>query len=349
LAGQTYNCVLDFTSNPIPPNHFTEFSVMAQVGNVGAPGQPVTLTNTATLTVAGDPNPANDVSSASVTVTDLTPPVITACAPPVNLGASAAGQATLPDMTGGVQANDNWPGPLAIVQNPAAGTLLGIGTYPVDFTVTDGEGNSGMCQSSVIVQDVTPPTLTLPGNITTLATSSAGATVNYTATADDGIFGPLTPTCMPPSGSTFPIGTTTVNCDVADAAGNRTSGSFTITVNVGTPSLLGVIAAKGRDGAGNFFVDLRLANSGTGHARNVALTALTFRTLTGTGTVTYDAAISGPLPLAIGSIDAANVSTVRLYLNVPLTVRRFSMVESITLQDVVGTSFSLSLSHAVFP
>lgn len=41
---------------------------------------------------------------------------------------------------------------------------------------------------------------------------------------------PITPICSPPSGSTFPLGTTTVNCVATDACGNTANSSFTVTV-----------------------------------------------------------------------------------------------------------------------
>ncbi len=79
--------------------------------------------------------------------------------------------------------------------------------------------------------DFTAPALTLPANITGQeATSSAGRVVTFTATSTD--ISPATPTvnCTPASGSTFALGTTTVNCSAADTAGNTSNGSFTITV-----------------------------------------------------------------------------------------------------------------------
>ena len=78
--------------------------------------------------------------------------------------------------------------------------------------------------------DVTAPVVTVPGNITTPATGPTGATVTYTASATDDRDGPLTPTCTPASGSTFPVGTTTVTCTATDTAGNTGTGSFTVTV-----------------------------------------------------------------------------------------------------------------------
>ncbi|MGC8952805.1 HYR domain-containing protein, partial [Chloroflexus sp.] len=46
----------------------------------------------------------------------------------------------------------------------------------------------------------------------------------------DAVSGAVAVTCTPASGSTFPLGTTTVTCTATDAAGNTASGSFTITV-----------------------------------------------------------------------------------------------------------------------
>jgi hypothetical protein len=69
----------------------------------------------------------------------------------------------------------------------------------------------------------------MPPNVITNATSTAGATVTFAATAAD-LSGPTTITCSPASGSTFPIGTTTVGCQARDASGNVSTGSFTVSV-----------------------------------------------------------------------------------------------------------------------
>ena len=86
-------------------------------------------------------------------------------------------------------------------------------------------------------QDTTPPVLSLPGTITVDATSPAGAVVTYTVTATDPDDPPsqLTITCTPASGSTFPIGITTVNCTASDPAGNSSTGSFQVVVK-GAPA-----------------------------------------------------------------------------------------------------------------
>lgn len=84
----------------------------------------------------------------------------------------------------------------------------------------------------------TSPSLTVPSDITAEATSSAGAAVAFTVTASDLEDGDLTSsvTCDHTSGDTFPLGTTTVSCEVTDAGGLTTTGSFHVTVVDTTPA-----------------------------------------------------------------------------------------------------------------
>ncbi|MFZ5857658.1 MAG: HYR domain-containing protein [Chloroflexota bacterium] len=120
---------------------------------------------------------------------------------------------------------------------PASDFLFPVGTTTVFCHVWDEDENSTEGTFDVTVVD-TPPTLHLPANITVPQTSSAGAVVTFTATATD-LVGPLNPvvTCAPPSGTIFPLGTTTVNCTAWDSAQNMAEGSFTVTV---TPATVGV-------------------------------------------------------------------------------------------------------------
>jgi hypothetical protein len=64
------------------------------------------------------------------------------------------------------------------------------------------------------------------------ATSSAGAIVTYTLpSATDAVDGAVLISCQPPSGSVFPIATTTVTCTASDSYGNvAVAGYFTIKV-----------------------------------------------------------------------------------------------------------------------
>ena len=101
----------------------------------------------------------------------------------------------------------------------------------------------------------TQPVLTVPTSpITVPATSSAGAVVTYTASAVDSAGNPLTPSCSPPSGSTFPVGTTSVTCTVTDSSGNTATKSFDVTVQDTDLALSGMpsditVDASGPSGA----------------------------------------------------------------------------------------------------
>lgn len=77
---------------------------------------------------------------------------------------------------------------------------------------------------------LSPPVITCPANITqSNDPGSCSAVVTYSVSAS-GTPAP-TVTCTPPSGNSFPIGTTTVNCTATNGIGNSASCSFTVTVN----------------------------------------------------------------------------------------------------------------------
>jgi WD40 repeat protein len=78
--------------------------------------------------------------------------------------------------------------------------------------------------------DRTPPVVDVPPRVTANATSPAGAGVPFTVTATDDVDPAPVVSCAPASGSTFPIGDTTVNCTATDASGNVTQKSFTVHV-----------------------------------------------------------------------------------------------------------------------
>lgn len=81
-----------------------------------------------------------------------------------------------------------------------------------------------------------PVAIICPANMTVTATSAAGAVVNYPASLVSG--GCIAPSliCNPPSGSNFPIGTTTVTCTASDTCGSTAQCTFTVTVNPPTPT-----------------------------------------------------------------------------------------------------------------
>ena len=96
----------------------------------------------------------------------------------------------------------------------------------------------------------TPPTVSVPGTVNVQATSSAGATVTYTASANDAQDGSLTPTCAPASGSTFHLGSTNVTCTATDSGGLTGSASFSVIVIDTTAPVLALPADLTEEAAG---------------------------------------------------------------------------------------------------
>ena len=110
-----------------------------------------------------------------------------------------------------------------------------VNTLDFRLTATDNGGLPSTEKCSITIRDVTPPAVNVPGPISKEATGVSGAQVTYTVTADDLFDGPVTASCTPSSGSTFALGNTTVDCEAFDAAGNRGTGSFTVSVVDTTP------------------------------------------------------------------------------------------------------------------
>jgi len=117
------------------------------------------------------------------------------------------------------------PAPV-IVCDHASGSLFPLGTTSVGCTATDSFGSTSG-SFSVVVADTVKPQLVLPANFTTHTT-----VVTYTVTATDAIDGPVTPSCSPQSGSTFPEGVTVVSCEAKDSSFNTASGQFQVTVSL---------------------------------------------------------------------------------------------------------------------
>lgn len=162
--------------------------------------------------------------SADVPV-DVTAPVL-ALSP--NLTVSAAPDSAVVTYT--ASATDDVDGTVAVQCAPASGSVFPLGTTTVTCSATDTAGNTATGSFTVTVKDTTAPVFGSTPNVTASATSSAGATVTYSVSATDAVSGAVVPACTPASGSTFPLGNTTVTCTATDTAGNVASASFTVAV-----------------------------------------------------------------------------------------------------------------------
>ncbi len=109
-----------------------------------------------------------------------------------------------------------------ITCSPPSGSFFPVGTTTVTCTSSAGP----TCTFTVTVTDDQPPSITCPANVTVSNDpNQCGAVVNYPApTITDNCPGTFTATCTPPSGSFFPVGTTTVTCQVNGFAATSIEG-----------------------------------------------------------------------------------------------------------------------------
>jgi hypothetical protein len=124
------------------------------------------------------------------------------------------------------------------------------GTNTVTWTAQDQCNNVVTCPQLVIVRDATPPTILCPTNLV-LATDAgqcSRSNVTFNVTATDGC-GSATVVSIPPSGSTFPVGTTIVTNTAVDGSGNVSLCTFTVTVSYSSSGNLetGLIVLMGID------------------------------------------------------------------------------------------------------
>ena len=225
------------------PNDVTVAADLGQCYATGvALGSPIASDNSGTVSVtnnapaqfpvgvtvviwtAFDPSGNTSNCTQTVTVTDNQPPVLAAV--PTNQTFQCLGDVPAP---ASVSATDNCDG-----QIPVALTITTNGSCPTILTYTwvarDRCTNSAAATRTVAVLDTIPPVIHCPSNITVEFTSETGAGVTYATIAADNCDATPVVTCVPPSGSAFPIGATTVSCTATDAATNRSSCTFTVTV-----------------------------------------------------------------------------------------------------------------------
>ena len=131
----------------------------------------------------------------------------------------------------------------SVTCSPASGSTFPLGSTTVTCTATNASGSTS--DSFVItVEDTTGPELALPSIVEAEATSPAGATVTFVATADDLVDGSTPVDCVPASGSLFALGTTTVVCTSSDTRGNTSVGSFDVVVEDTTAPEITVATAN---------------------------------------------------------------------------------------------------------
>jgi gliding motility-associated-like protein len=223
------NCPANITLSASPTSCSAIANWIAPSGSDNCPGVVVTSTHapgssfpvgttTVTYTVADASN--NQVTcSFTVTVVDNSGPLVT----------------SLPTVTGQCSATVTPP----VVTDNCTGNVTGTttdplsytsqGTYFVNWSFTDGNGNVSTAVQVVIVQDNTDPVIIAPAPVTVSANATCSATglTLGTPTANDNCSA-VTLTNNAPS--TYPLGTTIVTWTATDAVGNTSTASQIVTV-----------------------------------------------------------------------------------------------------------------------
>jgi len=189
----------------------------------------------------------NSTTQATFTITDNVPPVIgcpSAASGTTNLNECFSTAVVLG--TPVVSDNCSPVGQIIITNNAPANYPVGITI--VTWTATDACGNTSTCPQTVTVTDNTqPPVIVCPANVVQTAAPNncflnnvvipnpaysdncAVTKLIWTTTGATILSSPLTGIQFA-GGQTFNVGVTTVTYTAADAAGNSTSCSFTVTI-----------------------------------------------------------------------------------------------------------------------
>ena len=233
VTGVTHGADYEYGQQPQPGCQVTDAEDGAKTvqptlsaftgGPAGSEGQG-TQTATCTYTDAGG---LTSSASATYTVRDTTAPSLTMPADQVveqtsSQGAVATWAALSASDLGGLDGAPSC--------TPASGSTFPYGVTTVTCSVADLAGNVTSGTFTVDVVDTTAPTLSGGEGADVEATGSL-TSVEYTEPAAEDIRdGAITPVCVPPSGSDFPVGETTVTCTATDANGNASSVDLSVVV-----------------------------------------------------------------------------------------------------------------------
>jgi hypothetical protein len=167
--------------------------------------------------------------SQTVTIVDTTPPSIT-CSSNITVECAGPPGTVVPFVT---TASDVCDTNVDIVCSPPSGSTFVLGLTTVRCVATDDSGNTNACTFTVRVRDTTPPTIVCPANIIAPEFPHDGGfgVVTFAAPVTGDICdNMLAVGCVPPSGTAFPVGYTTVRCSARDGSGNSNSCTFLVRV-----------------------------------------------------------------------------------------------------------------------
>lgn len=194
-----------------------------------SPASGTTITTPTIVTLTATDLVGNSVNCLlNVVPSDTTNPIVL-CPADQTVAIDASCQYAVPDLTSLVTGTDNCSslGNMTISQNPIATSIAG-GITPILITLTDENGNSSNCVTTLLPIDITPPTITCPNSFSI----NNGVLCDYNLLNYGGLAA-ITDNCTgyaltqtPSAGTVINPGSTQITFDVVDAGGNSASCIF---------------------------------------------------------------------------------------------------------------------------
>jgi len=238
----------------------------------------------------------------------------------------------------GYEAVDGAAGLQAWVQTGSASIAM-TGTVYAGLAVMSTNTNS-LCTATFDSFGIyLPPTINAAPNIVQAATGTAGTIVDFTVTGSSNVNGQLTALCTPASGSTFPVGVTTVTAVATDGAAQSATTSFTVTVLPQPPVISSPLAATGTVGSA-FSYQIAASNNPTGYSASGLPSGLSLNGIT--GIVFGTPAVGGTFAPVISASNAGGVGSTTLNLTIafpPPSITTLPTVSNITQSSAIAGAF----------
>jgi Fe-S cluster biogenesis protein NfuA len=244
---------------------------------------------------------------------------------PVTLTATAGTGSTFAGWSGACSGT----GSCSVTMSAAKSVTATFNTTPVQFALTVSEAGTGTGSVTSTPTGISCPT-------TCSANYNSGTPVTLSAAAGSGS------TFAGWSGACSGTGT----CSVTMSQARAVTATFNRS-GAEAPAISATIVNRGWYSSTILFVDLQLKNTGTGISLRTTLSQVAPSTVGGTGTVTYNTALSPALPIAAGTIGRGGAFKVRLYFNVASTVTKIVLTEQGSMSSSTGTALSYVQSQTL--
>jgi hypothetical protein len=190
--------------------------------------------------------------------------------------------------------------------------------------------------------DTAPPVVTVPDNISVEGNTLGGASLTYDVTATDDIDSSVTLICIPPSGSLFPLGTTTVVCTAEDTAGNMGTGVFSVTVVDTTPPTITCPPSQEYQRAS----EVPFANPNDATASDIVDESLIMSVSESPATGSNPTLLTRTYTATDHSGNSASCIQIITIIGVPTIADLISEIESLNLSQGTETSLLATLNNA---